>query len=100
MGRLFEFGCGQCGYRAEVSGGEDAGFIVITQTMTCLDCKRVVDVVAGESHPGSLGSDTHILGRCPRCRGCRVIPWPQTRPCPRCGGNMKKRYAEPVCFWD
>jgi hypothetical protein len=51
MGRLFEFGCEQCGYQAEVSGGEDAGWLILTQTMTCLDCKRVVDVVAGNRTP-------------------------------------------------
>lgn len=83
MGRLYEFKCEECGYQAEVSGGEDAGWLVVTRSMTCLDCRRVVDVVVGESHPGSLGSDAHILGRCPRCRGRRVVPWGKSRPCPR-----------------
>jgi hypothetical protein len=100
MGRLFEFGCEHCGYQAEVSGGEDAGTLIVTQTMTCLDCKRVVDVVVGESHPGSLGSDIDIVGRCPRCRGRQVVPWPQSRPCPRFGGTMKKLDTGQVCFWD
>ncbi len=100
MGRLYEFGCEQCGYQAEVSGGEDAGCLVVTRTMTCLDCKRVVDVVVGESHPGSLGSDIDILGQCPRCRGRRSVPWGQSRVCPKCGGAMKKLDTGRVCYWD
>jgi len=100
MGQLFEFGCEHCGYQAEVSGGEDAGYLIITQTMTCLDCERVVDVVVGESHPGSLGSDIDIVGRCPRCRGRQVVPWGKSRPCPKCGGTMKKLDTGRVCFWD
>lgn len=100
MGRLYEFGCGQCGYQAEVSGGEDAGFLLVTRTMTCLDCKEVVDVVVGESQPGSLGSDIHILGRCPLCRHLRVVPWPNSRPRPKCGGTIKKLDTGRVVFWD
>jgi hypothetical protein len=100
MGRLFEFGCEQGGYRAEVSGGEDAGYLIVTQTMTCLDCKRLVDVVEGESHHGSLVSDIHTFGRCPRFRGRRVIPWHRSRPCPRCAVRMKKLDTRRVCFWD
>jgi hypothetical protein len=100
MGRLYEFGCEKCGYQAEVSGGEDAGWLIVTRTMTCLDCKRVVDVVVGESHPGSLGSDIHILGRYPRCRSKQVIPWGKSRPCPKCGGVMKKLDTGRVCYWN
>jgi hypothetical protein len=47
MGELFEFKCPGCGYRAEVSGGEDCGDIVITETMVCKKCLRVVDVEVG-----------------------------------------------------
>jgi hypothetical protein len=100
MGRLYEFGCDTCGYQAEVSGGEDAGYLIVTQTMSCLDCKRLVDVVVREAHPGSLGSDAHIVGCCPRCRGRRVVPWDKNRLCPRCGGTMKKLDTGRVCFWD
>ncbi len=100
MGRLFEFGCEHCGYQAEVSGGEDAGYLIVTRTMICLDCKEVVDVVVGESHPGSLGSDIDIVGRCLRCRGRQVVPWPQSRPCPKCGRRMNKLDTGRVCFWD
>jgi|UniRef100_A0A7C3WLQ0 uncharacterized paraquat-inducible protein A len=99
MGQLFEFGCDNCGYQAEVSGGEDAGYLIVTRTMICLDCKEVVDVVVGESQQGSWGSDTK-LHCCPRCRGLRVVPWPKSRPCPRCGGTMKKLDTRRVCFWD
>jgi Zn finger protein HypA/HybF involved in hydrogenase expression len=59
-----------------------------------------VDVVVGESHPGSLGSDIDIVGRCLRCRGRQVVPWPQSRPCPKCGRRMNKLDTGRVCFWD
>lgn len=99
MGRLFEFGCDKCGYQAEVSGGDDAGFIVITQTMTCLDCKEVVDVEVSPFYPDSEINRADF-GRCPLCRGHQVFPWPKSRPCPKWGETMKKLDTGRVCFWD
>jgi Zn finger protein HypA/HybF involved in hydrogenase expression len=100
MGQRFEFSCEGCGYRAEVSGGGDAGYLVVTKTMTCLACKQVMDVVVGESHPGPLGSDIDIFGLCPRCRGRKVTAWEKDRPCPKCGGKMAKMKTGRVLFWD
>jgi DNA-directed RNA polymerase subunit RPC12/RpoP len=97
VGELFAVRCPDCGYQAEISGGVDAGDLVITRTMVCLNCKQVVDVVVGESHPGSAGSDTDF-GRCPRCRGRKVVPWRKDRPCPKCGKRMTK--GRSVCLWD
>jgi len=51
LGQLFEFSCKECGYQAEVSGGEDAGWLIFTQTMTCLDFKHLADVVVGGIAP-------------------------------------------------
>ncbi len=53
MGRLYEFGCEQCGYQAEVSGGEDAGWLIVTQPMTGHVCKDVVDVEVQPVYPDS-----------------------------------------------
>jgi len=99
MGRLYEFGCDQCGYQAEVSGGEDAGWLVVTWTMTRLDCKEVVDVEVGPSHLDSEMNKADF-GRCPRCRGHRVVPWDKNRLCPRCGSAMKKLDTGRVCYCD
>jgi hypothetical protein len=93
MGRLFEFGCEQCGYQAEVSGGEDAGWLILTQTMTCLNCKRVVDVTVGESHPGSLRKRYSHLGPLPPLPGPPGDTLAQNSPLPQVRGE----HEEAVC---
>ena len=82
MGRLSEFGCEQCGYQAEVSGGEDAGWLILTQTMTCLNCKRVVDVTVGESHPGSLVAILPSWGAVPGAEASKSSPGGKPAPAP------------------
>ena len=61
MGGLFEFKCPNCGYQAEVSGGEDCGFFARTETMVCKNCLQVVDVLVGFTTIQSL--ITMRLGR-------------------------------------
>ncbi len=74
MGSLHSFKCEKCGYDAEVSGGEDAGFEVATRTMVCANCRELVDVVVSERK--DLNEDyAPIPERCPNCRGDRVEPW-------------------------
>ena len=47
MGRTYLFQCPHCGYAAKVSGGADKGFRFTNQTVLCLDCKQLHDVVTG-----------------------------------------------------
>jgi hypothetical protein len=85
--------CTKCGYSATVSGGRDVGMEAVVKTMTCEDCKEVVDV-----RIGSFGEDGPIgdpecdenLNTCLLCRGRNVRPWPRRHPCPQCDGEMNK----------
>jgi len=47
MGTHYLFGCSNCGYTAEVSGGKDCGFFATVRTMLCTDCRELVDVLIG-----------------------------------------------------
>lgn len=98
MGQTFEFKCPDCGYRAEVSGGEDCGDIVITETMVCKKCRRVVDVEVGFSQPSPDNKPDKNMGRCPKCHSDEVTPWGKGWPCPKCGEMMIK--GRSVCLWD
>jgi len=89
MGQHHQFRCEACGYEAEVSGGEDCGFSVVTQTITCTKCKELVDVVVSE-RPGDPKIPRLPL-RCPRAKKVKhpVQPWTAGGPCPRCGTKMR-----------
>lgn len=45
MGRSYWFECSKCGYRAQVSGGPDRGLHFYSQTLACINCKRLFDAV-------------------------------------------------------
>ena len=45
MGRSYWFECSRCGYRAQVSGGPDRGLHFYSQTVACMNCKRLFDAV-------------------------------------------------------
>lgn len=113
MGHRYGFTCPACGYQAEVSGGPDSGKLVTVQTMTCLTCRSLVDVVTDIHARGAwLDALDHELGRCPSCLGQRLEPWggvatdiatvsgdrAATGPCPLCGTPMRR--DEPTVLWD
>jgi len=82
IGKQFEFRCLSCGYRVEVSGGEDCGMVAVTRTMTCNDCQELVDVQVGFTAPSPYRKSDKCIGRCPRCGSTNVTPWGKGRPCP------------------
>ncbi len=45
MGRTYWYECGNCGYRAKVSGRADRGIHFFVQTIVCRDCKQLYDAV-------------------------------------------------------
>lgn len=101
MGSQYQFTCPKCGYEATVSGGFDYGFHAVVRTMVCGDCEDVVDVLVGAyGQEGKTGDPEYDkdLGRCPECNGTDVHVWPRHRPCPKCGGRMKKRGL--IVMWD
>ena len=110
MGSKSGYRCRGCGYEAIVSGGPDIGMVIRTQTMTCLDCRELVDVITGFHFENERDDD---IGRCPKCKGRRLKEWGEGRtghhefgedapgpwidenlgprpsgPCPRCGDIM------------
>ena len=101
MGSSFEFKCDKCGYSACVSGGPDRGMVAYVETMVCLDCKELVDVlvaIEGRDGPVRDPSREEDFDRCPQCGGKSVTSWPKGRPCPKCGGPVAR--GEEVLHWD
>jgi hypothetical protein len=101
MGGIFEFTCGKCGYRAEVSGRPDCGFVAMTETMVCRHCEELVDVLVGftpEAEDMPEAPDKRKIGLCPQCRCKDVVAWEKSRPCPKCGGRMKQ--GDMILLWD
>lgn len=47
MGACYDFSCPNCGYSAQVSGGDDFGFHVVTTTIVCETCRELLDVGIG-----------------------------------------------------
>jgi hypothetical protein len=45
VGKTFQFECSQCQYRAQISGGADAGLDCDVQTVVCRDCRELFDVI-------------------------------------------------------
>jgi Zn finger protein HypA/HybF involved in hydrogenase expression len=94
LGTRHTFRCARCEYEAEASGGKDYGMAAILfDTMVCTRCRELVDVVIGTAcEDMELPEDVkRQLGRCPECHRKRSLePWPKSRPCPQCGGRMRK----------
>ena len=102
MGTWTKFECESCGYTAEVSGGKDCGMVAVVQTMTCVQCKVLVDVLVGRcgevGRTGDLEYDKD-LDMCPNCRCVDLSDWnATTRPCPICNQRMNK--GQIVAMWD
>lgn len=62
MGRTYLFECAKCGYRAKVAGGVARGFHLAVQTIACLDCRELHDVVTELKVP-ELPAAKRTLGK-------------------------------------
>lgn len=88
----------------QVSGGPDRGFVALTETRVCTDCRAVRDYTIGLASEGGDETNTDKRGqapvepspRCARCGGT-TVPW--DRSCPRCGGPMKSDRDSRI-LWD
>jgi len=103
MGTRYEFRCRACGYSTTVSGGLDHGMVAVVRTMTCDDCKEVVDVLVGKyGQEGPTGDPSYDkdLRVCPNCSRRRVRAWDVGRSCPRCGSPMTLAHDSPTVLWD
>ena len=102
MGQCFEFRCPDCGYTVQVIGGVDYGMRAGLETMVCLSCKAVIDIlvrVAVFDQTGRLVDWEDQPPQCPQCRGVYFKTFNDPWSCPKCDGNMIKS-GEPVVFWD
>ena len=85
----YDFLCDDCGYTEHVSGGRDPLRLCVRETMTCHDCRRLVDVLVTVREPNRVGetwSGSAVYkelrsaprGRMPalrRLRSSEVGPW-------------------------
>jgi len=118
MGTEYFFSCTKCSYRVITSGGPSRGFIAFTDTYICYSCQKIFDItekVLIESEPNPqtvqkpkkkflgipISSNKEIVYEdkfeeyeiaCPECGSkSGLVKWNNVnRPCPRCGGEMKK----------
>ena len=103
MGTSCDFACKACGYTAHVCGGHDVGFVAVIHTMTCRDCRELIDVLTGrQGVVGPTGDPDYDedLGRCPRCMGRNVTEWTAPGPCPRCGESVNQAEGGEIIMWD
>jgi hypothetical protein len=102
VGSHYEFTCAGCGYTAEVSGGRDVGMFAVVRTMTCSQCKILVDVLIGRAGKDGPTGDPVFdkdLNLCPECKSSAVRPWSNRRFCPRCRKKMTKDLKSEI-DWD
>lgn len=100
MGSWRTFYCEKCGLEAEVSGGEDVGMMVHTQTRYCPVCETLVDVEV-QLTEGSFTIEEEFAkcrDRCGECDTVLTVDWNYQQPCPRCGGDIAA--SEEFIRWD
>jgi predicted nucleic acid-binding Zn ribbon protein len=88
MGHAFSYKCTNpdCGYEATISGGKSCGFCGEVESMTCLDCKELMDVLTAPSPELKP-----IEPRCDECKGQNLKKFYSGRTrCPKCGSKLKK----------
>lgn len=99
MGALEQYKCNNCDYFAQVSGGKDAGMLVLPNTVLCEKCKEIVDVSTKST--GGMEIDKSELNIYPNCNsGKHIKKWDtEERPCPKCDGKLGSS-GEVTLLWD
>ena len=98
MGTLYKYTCCQCHYSANISGGEDLGFEIYTQTGFCTSCQTLVDYVTALRPGSSLDPEKTDVGVCKNCNSEITLNWNEGDGCPLCGGEMCDRTF--IMDWD
>ncbi len=97
MGYLYSFKCQSCGYYAEVSGGDDAGMMIVTTTISCGVCRELYDVVVWRVREQELG---RMEPQCPKSKAHPVTVWESSDPCPKCGEPLDYDPEGITALWD
>ena len=97
MGFAYSYKCtnSECGYEATISGGKDCGVCGEVESMTCLDCKELMDVLIAPAPKLKP-----IEPRCDECKGQNLKKFYSGRTrCPKCGSRLKKDPNSDI-LWD
>ena len=94
MGLASNYICKDCGYEATVSGGDDAGMMGATTTVSCTECKELYDVLIWSVEAPEEESEL----QCPEGLVHPVSRWTAPGPCPRCGREMVQ--GDLQVLWD
>jgi hypothetical protein len=97
MGACFDYRCSNpsCGYEATVSGGRDMGFCGEVQTMVCLDCKELMNVLTAPAPHLKP-----VKPKCDECGGRKLELFVEGKtPCPKCGSRLDKD-EDSMKLWD
>ena len=97
MGKRYTFKCDYCGYSAEVSGGDDAGMVGTTTTISCGVCRELYDVVVWQVRRQELGTKEP---QCPKAKAHPVSIWNYPGACPRCTEPLVPDPEGIVALWD
>jgi predicted RNA-binding Zn-ribbon protein involved in translation (DUF1610 family) len=100
MGMKCDVVCPACGYRAHVSGGPDGGFVGMTQTISCNDCRELCDVSVGTVSKYERKVTSKKKPRCPVSAKHVWQEWTHPGPCPKCGTTMNHDPNGNVTMWD
>lgn len=106
MGTHFRYLCPQCQYQTQISGDFDRGFELHTATVSCAQCREVMDVALEREIWGAAvsaqmqGEATPSLSaalECKKEKAHEVRLWEGH--CPRCGEELV-RDPSFVFDWD
>ena len=97
MGSAYSYKCtnSECGYETTISGGKDFGFCGEVESMVCLDCKELMNVLIAPAPKLKP-----IEPRCDECKGQNLKKFYSGRTrCPKCGSRLEKDPNSDI-LWD
>ncbi|MDR0833348.1 MAG: endonuclease Q family protein [Candidatus Symbiothrix sp.] len=97
MGQISKWECKKCGYSVNMSGGHDRGFIAVTNTFQCTNCKKLMDISVGKYDEDGYHEDERNY-YCKTCNNKLEVWDVRKKPCPHCGKPMIKQGC--LILWD
>jgi hypothetical protein len=100
MGLSYKYSCAACGYETVVGGGKQIGMRCVAWTITCHDCRKLVDVVVSDTPWDHQGDWQPMVYSCPDKKAHRVSLWKSGGSCPKCSEPMEQDSSRPELLWD